>query len=132
VLTLEWAKELNFPPDAISTIQTSLQLMSNTNYHTTVAHKNAILMQLNPHLNRPFSDVDFKNAAPLLLGENFGTVAKEQLDAATALKKTTFTDRGGYRKATPKGINIVGVDTSSVANTTTRVLAGNKATRNDY
>ena len=54
-------------------------------------------MQLNPRLKQLFSDGDFKEAAPFLFGESFGTVAKGRLDAATAIKKTTYTDRGPSR-----------------------------------
>ena len=97
VLTLERAEEFNLPPETISAIQTSLQLMGNANYHSTVARRNTILMQLNPQLKPLFSDADFKDAAPFLFGENFGTVAKERMDVSTALKKTTYTDRGGNR-----------------------------------
>ena len=49
-----------------------------------------------------FTDADFKEASLLLFRESFGTLAKERLDAATALKKTTFTGRGatqGFQKS---------------------------------
>ena len=38
-------------------------------------------------------DNDFKDAAPLLFGDNFGALAKERLKAAAALKKTLGTDK---------------------------------------
>ena len=47
----------------------------------------------------------------MLFGESFGTLAKERLDAATALKKTTFTGRG----ATPRDTKAAGVATSPAA-----------------
>ena len=105
VLMLERVEELNLHPEAISAIQTSLQLMGNTNNHNTSAHRNAILMQLNPRLKPLFSDADFKDLPPSLLGESFGNLAKEQLNAATALKKTTYVDRGKnryFQKGHPK------------------------------
>jgi len=102
VLTLERADELELPAEAISAIQTSLQLMGNANHHTSVSRRNALLTQRNPRLKPLFTDADFKEASPLLFGESFGTLAKERLDAATALKKTTFTGRGatqGFQKS---------------------------------
>ena len=62
-------------------------------------------MQLNSQLKPLFTDVDFKEAPPLLFGESFGSLPKERLDAATALKKTTFTGRGatqGFQKSHPQ------------------------------
>ena len=44
VLTLERSEEFNLPPEAISAIQTSLQLMGNINYHSMMARRNTILM----------------------------------------------------------------------------------------
>jgi len=38
-------------------------------------------------------DNDFKDAAPLLFGDNFGALAKERLEAAAALKKTLGSDK---------------------------------------
>ena len=93
VLMLEKAEELESPAEAIAAIQISLQLMGNANHHTSISRRNALLMQLNPRLKPLFTDADFKEAPPLLFGESFGSLAKERLDAATALKKTTFTGR---------------------------------------
>ena len=97
VLLLERAEELGLPNEAITAIQTSLQLMGNANHHNTVSRRNALLMQLNPKLKPLFTDADFQQVAPFLFGEKFGPLAKERLDAANALKKATFTEKGGFR-----------------------------------
>jgi len=97
VLLLEKAEELGLPNEAIMAIQTSLQLMSNANHYNTVSRRNALLMQLNPKLKPLFTDADFQQVASFLFGEQFGPLAKERLDAANALKKATFTEKGGFR-----------------------------------
>ena len=55
------------------------------------------MLQLNPKLKQLFPDGDFKDAAPYLFGENFGTMAKERLEAAEALKKAISLDNRGQR-----------------------------------
>ena len=90
VLILERAEELEVPKEVISGIQTALQLVGNTNYHHSMARRQALLLQLNPKL---VSDANFKDSAPYLFGENFGTLAKEYLEAAEALKKATSSDK---------------------------------------
>ena len=52
-----------------------------------------MLTQMNPQLKGLMRDNDFKDAAPLLFGDNFGALAKERLEAAAALKKTLGTDK---------------------------------------
>ena len=105
VNVLERAEELNLPAEAIAAIQTSLQLMGNANQHNSIACRNALLMQLNPQLKQLVEDVDFKEAPPFLFGENFGTLAKERLEAAAALTKTLGVDksRQGFHKSHPQG-----------------------------
>ena len=76
-LMLERADELELPAEATSAIQISLQLMGNANHHTSVSRRNALLTQLNLRLKPLFTDADFKEAPPLLFGENFGALAKE-------------------------------------------------------
>jgi len=44
-----------------------------------------MLTQMNPKLKGLMRDNDFKDAAPLLFGDNFGALAKERLEAAAAL-----------------------------------------------
>ena len=101
VNVLERAEELNLPAEAIAAIQTSLQLMGNANQHNSIARRNALLMQL----KQLVEDVDFKEAPPFLFGENFGTLAKERLEAAAALTKTLGVDksRQGFHKSHPQG-----------------------------
>ena len=38
-------------------------------------------------------DINFKEAPPFLIGENFGTLAKERIEAAAALTKTLGIDK---------------------------------------
>ena len=98
---MERAEELNLPAEAIAAIQTSLQLMGNANQHNSIARRNALLMQLNPQLKQLVEDVDFKEAPPFLFGENFGTLAKERIEAAAVLTKTL--SRQGFQKSHPQG-----------------------------
>ena len=58
-------------------------------------------MQLNPQLKQLVKDADFKEAPPFLFGENFGTLAKERLEAAAALTKTLRVDKAGRARAPP-------------------------------
>ena len=55
--------------------------------------KTTMLTQMNPQLKGLMRDNDFKDAVPLLFGDNFGALAKERLEAAAALKKTLGTDK---------------------------------------
>ena len=50
-------------------------------------------------------DVDFKKAPPFLFGENFGTLARERIEAVAALTKTFGIDksRQGFQKSHPQG-----------------------------
>ena len=88
IFLLEKADELNMPVEVISGIQTSLQLMGNANYQNSMDRRHALMMQLNPKLKQLFSYKDFQDAAPFLFGENFGTLAKNRLEAAEALGKS--------------------------------------------
>ena len=85
---LKRAEKLELPTEVIGPIQTSLQLLGNANAHNTVAHRKALLTQMKPRLKDLVRDWDFKDAAPMLFGENFGTLARERLEAAAALTKT--------------------------------------------
>ena len=93
IFILEKAEEMDLPKEVINGIQTALQLMGNVNYHYSTACRQALMLQLNPKLKQLFPDSDFKDAAPYLFGENFGTMAKEHLEAAEALKKATSSDK---------------------------------------
>ena len=98
VLILEKAEELELPNEVIGGVQTALQLLGNANYHHSTARRQALMLQLNPKLKQLVSDADFKDAAPYLFGENFGTLAKEHLEAAEALKKAASSDKGHQLK----------------------------------
>ena len=102
--------------EVISGIQTSLQLMGNANYQHSMDRRHALMMQLNPKLKQLFSYKDFQDAAPFLFGENFGTLAKDRLKAAEALRKSMpmQTLRRVFRKATSRK-TVAGVATSTAA-----------------
>ena len=57
-------------------------MMGNANQHNSIAHRNALLIQLNPQLKQLVEDIDFKEAPPFLFGENLGTLTKERIEAA--------------------------------------------------
>ena len=90
---LEKVEELELPVEVIGPIQTSLRLLGNANSHNTAARRNSLLMQMSPCLKELLRDKDFKESAPMLFGENFGSLAKERLEAAAALTKTLSMDK---------------------------------------
>ena len=100
IFLLEKAEELEMPAEVINGIQTSLQLMGNANYQHSMDRRHALMMQLNPKLKHLFSHKDFKDAAPFLFGEKFGTLAKDRLEAAEVLRKSTSTENSkrGFQK----------------------------------
>ena len=59
----------------------------------TLDRRKTILTQTNTQLKALVRDTEFKEAAPLLFGENFATLAKERLEAAAALMKTLTTKK---------------------------------------
>ena len=104
VMVLERAEEFSLPPEAINMIQTSIQLMGNANYHHSTERRKALLQHLNPLLKQLVEESDFKEAPPMLFGENFGVLAKQRIEAAAALKKTLATDKGkrGFLQSHPQ------------------------------
>ena len=94
VYVLEKAEELQLPPEVISAVQTSLQLLGNANAHNSMARRKELLTHMNPKLKELVDDMDFKEAPPVLFGDNFATLAKERLEAAAALTKTLGSDKG--------------------------------------
>ena len=97
VFILEKAEELELPKEVIGGVQTALQQPGNANFRHSASCRQALMLQLNPKLKQLFSDADFKNAAPYLFRENFRTLAKECLEVAETLKKTTFSDKAHHR-----------------------------------
>jgi len=76
--------------------------MDNTNQHNSIACSNAVLTLLNPQLKQLLGDTDCKEVPPMLFGENFGSLAKERLEAAAvALTKTLQTNKG-FHKSHPQ------------------------------
>ena len=69
-------------------IQASLVLMGYASFHHSTGRRKGLLQHLNPQLKQLVEESDFKGPAPMLFGENFGTIAKQRLEAAAALKKT--------------------------------------------
>ena len=105
VYVLERAEELELPAEVIAAIQTSLQLLGNASAQNTTDRRKAILTQLNSRLKSLVRDADFKEAAPLLFGDNFATLAKERLETAAALTKTLNIDkqpRWDFQKSHPQ------------------------------
>jgi len=104
VFILQKVEELDLPKEVISGIQTALQLMGNANYHHSTAHRQALMLQLNPKLKQLFPDDDSKDAAPYHL-ENFGAQVKEHLEAAEALKNAITSDKAqqqGFQRSHPQ------------------------------
>ena len=103
-MVLDRAKEFSLPPEAINMIQTLIQLMGNANYHHSTERRKVLLQHLNPLLKQLVEESDFKEAPPMLFGENFGVLDKQRIEAAAALKKTLATDKGkrGFRQSHPQ------------------------------
>ena len=97
VYVLERTEELELPAEVIAAVQTSLQLLGNASAQNTIDRRKAILTQMNSRLKSLVRDADFKEAAPLLFGDNFATLAKERLEAAAALTKTLNIDKQSRR-----------------------------------
>ena len=78
--------------------------MGNANYHHSTERRKALLQHLNPLLKQLVEESDFKEAPPMLFGENFGVLAKQRIEAAAALKKILATDKGkwGFRQSHPQ------------------------------
>ena len=65
VMVLERAKEFSLPPEAITMIQTSLQLIGNANYHHSSEYRKMLLQHLNSLLKQ-LIESDFRDAPPML------------------------------------------------------------------
>jgi len=68
--------------------------MGNASYHHSSDRRRTLLQHLNPQLKQVVEESDFKEALPLLFGENFGLVAKQRIKVAAALKKTLAPNKG--------------------------------------
>ena len=60
-------------------------------------------MQMNPCLKELLRDKDFEESAPMLFGENFGSLAKERLEAAAETLSMDKHSRGCRVTSCPKG-----------------------------
>ena len=141
---LESAEEMKLPAEAIAAVQTSLQLMGNANLHNSATRRNVVLTQLNPQLKQLLGDNDYKDAPPMLFGENFGSLARERIEAAAALTKILALQTGigrVFTRATLKNIEAAGVADTTAAVTTdrragnhweTRTIPSTSSQRNDY
>ena len=65
VMVLERAEKFSLPPEAITMIQTSLQLMGNVNYHHSSEYRKVLLQHLNPLLKQLVEESDFRDAPPM-------------------------------------------------------------------
>ena len=71
ILILENTEELKLPAKVMHSIWIALQLMRNANSHHYTAHRNALMVQLNPQPKPLFNDGDFNNAEQYLFGDKF-------------------------------------------------------------
>ena len=103
VMLLERDEELQLPVEAIQMVQTSILLMGNASFHHSTERRRALLQHLNPQLKQLVEESDFKNAAPVLFGDDFGAIVKQRLEAAAALKKTLAPSKWkqGFRQSHP-------------------------------
>ena len=101
VMVLERAEEFSLPPEGITMIQTSLQLMGNVNYHHSSEYRKVLLQHLNPLLKQLIEESDFRDAPPMHFWENFEVLPKQRIEAAAALKKTPATAKGKQFLAEP-------------------------------
>jgi len=85
VCVLEMVDELELMAEVISAIQTSLKLLDNENVHNIIALMKTLLIQMNSQIKNLVRNGDFKDAAPMLFGESFGTLAKERLEVLTKI-----------------------------------------------
>ena len=104
VMLLERDEEFQLPAEAIQMIQASIVLMGNASFHHSTERRRGLLQHLNPQLKQLVAESDFMEAAPMLFGENFGTIAKQRLEAAAALKKTLAPNKWkqGFRQSHPQ------------------------------
>ena len=101
---MEKAEELELPAEVIVAIQISLQLMGNASAQNTIDRRKTILTQMDTQLKALVRDTDFKEAASLLFGENFATLAKTRgetralaLALALALAFSVFLTALGHK-----------------------------------
>ena len=85
-------------------IQASLVLMGNASFHHSTERRKGLLQHLNPQLKQIVKESNLKEAAHMLFGGNFKTIAKQRLEAAAALKKTLAPSKWkqGFRQSHPQ------------------------------
>ena len=86
---IETAEEGKLTPElAVSAVQTALVLMGNAHQHIAQERRKRLLMNLNLALKSMANDKkSFKNAAPMLFGDEFATLATERVDQLKAISK---------------------------------------------
>ena len=86
---IETVEEGKLTPElAVSAAQTALVLMGNTHQHMAQKRRKRLLMNLNPALKSMANDKkSFKNAAPMLFGDEFVKLATERVDQLKAISK---------------------------------------------
>ena len=73
---------------AVSATQMALVLMGNAHQHMAQERRKRLLMNLNPALKSMANDEkSFKNAAPILFGDEFVKLATERVDQLKAISK---------------------------------------------
>jgi len=90
--------------EVVQMIQISILLMGNMSVYHSKDRRRALLQHLNPQLKQLVEESDFKDATPMLFGENFRAVAKTRLDAALTLKKTLVPNKWkrGFQQSHPQ------------------------------
>ena len=79
------------------------------NHHSSEHRK-----PFNPQLKQMVEESDFKEA-PLLFGEIFGSIAKQRIEAAAALKKNLASDKGkwGFCSNHPGAVGVAALPTAA-------------------
>ena len=86
---IETAEEGKLTPElAVSATQMAFVLMGNIHQHMAQERRKCLLMNLNPALKSMANDKkSFKNAAPMLFGDEFVKLATERVDQLKAISK---------------------------------------------
>ena len=86
---IETAEEGKLTPElAMLAAQTALVLMGNAHQYMAQERRKQLLMNLNPALKSMANDEkSFKNAAPMLFGDEFAKLATERVDQLKAISK---------------------------------------------
>ena len=104
---IETAEEGKLTPElVVSAAQTALVLMGDAHQHMAQERRKQLLMNLNPALKSMANDEkSFKNAAPMLFGNEFAKLATERVDQLKAISKFSKPEQkksNRFSNTTPK------------------------------